>query len=610
MTAGTPTISGKLRGFWRRLGLIPKSLELFWNATGGRMAWWLLCLIAAGAAPAGIVAATRRVANDLGGLLKSDPPRDFWLLSGPLLGLAIFVLASRALQALAEHLAAVQGEEVQDDLSARIHQKATEVDLAFFEWPEFFDHLHRAQSEARYRPVQLMNNLGALLQAAITLVAMAAILLPYGWWLPLILVVSAVPTFVFTLRQAHAKYLFRQRTTAEERKATYYSHLMTTSEPAAEIRLFGLAGHFQKLWQGIRGTLRRESGERSRRDAWAKVGVSLVGTVIAGGVALWIIRRAVEGTATVGDLVLFYQAFQYGQQLIQTSLNQLGQLYYNTMFLGSLFEFLALEPTVVSPAVPVVHSPGASAEYRFEGVTFSYPQSDRKLLDNFHLELPRGSFTAIVGPNGAGKSTLVKLLCRMYDPVAGRITRDGVDLRSLSLEQLRSGITVLFQRPMPFNATVEQNIAWGDLQASPGRSVVEAAAAAAGAEELIRKLPAGFEQLLGSGFARGTQLSGGEWQRLALARAFVRKAELLILDEPTSAMDPWAELDWMEKFRSIAAGRTVVLITHRFTSARHADVIHVMVDGRIVESGDHKTLVEAGGRYGESWKAQVRDAAR
>jgi ATP-binding cassette subfamily B protein len=242
---------------------------------------------------------------------------------------------------------------------------------------------------------------------------------------------------------------------------------------------------------------------------------------------------------------------------------------------------------------------------RFRQVGFRYPGSQHVALADFNLTIPAGQMVAIVGPNGAGKSTLIKLLCRLYDPDEGRIELDGVSLRDLDLEKLRSLITVLFQQPVHYSATVRENIALGKEPGSAqGFEQLAAAARAAGAADIIEHLPSGYDTLLGKWFDGGTELSGGEWQRLALARAFLRPAPILLLDEPTSAMDSWAENDWIQRFRGLANGRTVILITHRFTTARRADIIHVMADGRIVESGRHADLLARGGPYAQSWIAQ------
>jgi ATP-binding cassette subfamily B protein len=294
---------------------------------------------------------------------------------------------------------------------------------------------------------------------------------------------------------------------------------------------------------------------------------------------------------------------------MQTLLQNVGQLYANTLFLGNLFEFLALEPKVIDRPHPRPIPHVLTDGIRFERVSFRYPGSEGWALRDFNLDIPAGQLVALVGPNGAGKSTLVKLLCRFYDPEAGRITLDGIDLRELSLEELRSRITVLFQMPVHYNATVTENIALGDLARAPDGEL-QNAARAAGADEIIARLPRRYDQLLGNWFESGTELSVGEWQRIALARAFLRQAPIIALDEPTSAMDPWAEDDWLGRFRSLAAGRTAIFITHRFTTAMHADMIHVMVGGRIVESGCHEDLITDGGRYARSWAAQTKGVGR
>jgi ATP-binding cassette, subfamily B, bacterial len=309
---------------------------------------------------------------------------------------------------------------------------------------------------------------------------------------------------------------------------------------------------------------------------------------------------------TLGDLALFYQAFYQGQSLMRTLLGNAGQIYANSLFLGNLFEFLGLEPHVVSPPYPIPAPSVIKEGIRFEQITFRYPGSERIALQDFNLTIPAGQVVAIVGANGAGKSTLVKLLCRFYDPEAGLITLDGIDLRAISLEELRRLITVLFQWPVPYHATASQNIAIGDVHAAPSAVEIEAAARGAGAHEVIARLPREYDTLLGRWFADGTELSGGEWQRIALARAFLRQAQIIVLDEPTSFMDSWAEAEWLERFRALVHGRTALIITHRFTTAMRADVIHVMQNGQIVESGSHDELLARGGLYAQSWAAQMR----
>jgi len=243
-------------------------------------------------------------------------------------------------------------------------------------------------------------------------------------------------------------------------------------------------------------------------------------------------------------------------------------------------------------------------------VTFRYPDSQRLILCNFDLFIPAGKTVAIVGANGAGKSTLIKLICRLYDPEEGRIELDGVDLRELSLQELRRSVAVLFQEPVRYNETVAENIGLGNLAAAADRSEIERAGQGSGAQEVVERLPRGYDTLLGKWFVEGTELSVGEWKRIALARTFFRQAHVFLLDEPTSSMDSWAEAEWMDRFATQTRGQTGVIITHRFTTAMRADIIHVMQDGQIVESGCHEELLEREGEYAKSWKNQMREPQR
>jgi ATP-binding cassette subfamily B protein len=405
---------------------------------------------------------------------------------------------------------------------------------------------------------------------------------------------------------ALAEYQWRQRTTMDDRRAWYYDWIMTTADAAAEIRLFGLGKHFQSNYKGLRQRLRGERLHLTRRQGLAELAASLIALLIMGAALGWMMWRALQGLVTLGELALIYVAFNQGQGLMRTLLENAGQLYGNSLFLGNLFEFLALEPKIVSiPGLPV-HEVKASIS--FKGVSFSYPDASSKALDDFTMTIPNGKIVAIVGPNGAGKSTLLKLLCRFYDPDEGAIEIDGRDLREMATEDLRRMITVLFQQPFHYNTTVQENILYGDLNLKASDAQIGAAIRAAGAEEIVARLPQKEQTLLGRWFAGGTELSVGEWQRIALARAFLRRAPIIILDEPTSALDPWAEADWLERFRKLAAGRTSIIITHRFTTAMHADVIHVMDQGRIVESGSHQRLLEQSGLYAESWSRQMTSA--
>jgi ATP-binding cassette subfamily B protein len=515
------------------------------------------------------------------------------------------LLLTEFLRSAIEWVRTAQSELVQDHISALVHEKSIAVDLAFYESSDYYDHLNRARSDASGRSLALLENSGSLLQNSITLLAMAAILLPYGIWLPAFLLFSTLPAFYVMLRLNRRHHQWWQRTTTDRRWLQYYELLLTNSAIAAELRLFNLGSYFQSAYQTLRQRLRTEHLKLVKDQTLGRLGASVIALGISGVAVAWMARQVLLGIITPGDLALFYQAFNQGQNLMRSLLGNLGEIYKNSLFISDLFEFLGLEPKIVSPPKPEPTPLALTQGICFEQVTFHYPGSERAVLTDFNLTIPAGKIVAIVGDNGAGKSTLIKLLCRFYDPETGSIKLDGMNLREFSVEELRSLITVLFQFPIPYYVTAAQNIALGDLSATPSAAEIEAAALGAGVHETIERLPQGYDTMLGKWFPGGTELSGGQWQRLALARSFLRRAQIIILDEPTSAMDPWAEFDWLERFRTLANGRTALVITHRFTLAMRADIIHVMRDGHIVESGSHDQLLAQNGLYAQSWTAQM-----
>jgi len=596
--------SGDLLSTLRELRHLPAALGLVRRAAGWRTTVWLVLLVVQGVLPVLSVVLTKLFVDALVAAMKSgqvEAVRRPLMLA---LALAAVLLAVEVLRATTRWLRTAQGELVRDHITALIHQRALAVDLAAYDSPEFYDMLHRARVDARHRPAALVENFGALLQSSLTLLAMGAVLLRFGWWLPLALMASTIPALAVVVRYALANHRFSVRITEDERRTWYYDWLLTAREAAAELRLFGLGTHFRRRFEALQSRLRGERLELLRRQAVGEVVASLAGMAVLGLSLLWMVRRAVTGSVTLGDLAMFVQAFFQGQRLMRSLLETVGQIYSNSLFLGNLMEFLALTPGM--PAVEsgsLVPSEPAPALV-FRRVTFRYPGSEEPVFQDLDLEIPGGRVTALIGDNGAGKSTLIKLLCRLYDPEAGRIEMGGVDVRRMAPEEVRRMVTALFQEPLHFNETLRHNVELGDLRAGDGGRV-EAALAAAGGVGLVERLPKGLDTLLGRWYAGGEELSVGEWQRIALARAFLRDAPVVLLDEPTSAMDSWAEAEWLGRFLRLVKGRTAVIVTHRLTTARKADLICLMSSGRIVERGSHEELLRAGGRYAESWRRQI-----
>lgn len=599
-------LTNKLAGAVAQLPYLPQALALVWAASRRWTLAWAVLLVVQGLLPAFTVYLTRLVVDSLVATLGTAAT---WKSFNPTLVLvalmAGILLLTEFLRSATTWIRTAQSELVQDHISARIHRQSIAADLAFYELPDYYDHLHRARGDASYRPVALLESIGSLLQNSITLVAMTAVLIPYGPWLPVALLISTLPAFYVVLRYTLRQHQWRLRTTADERRAWYYDWLLTSGETAAELRLFNLGNYFQSAYQRLRRRLRNEHLQLAKEQSLAELAASVIALLITGAALAWVLWQAFQGRVTLGDLALFYQAFNQGQSLMRSLLENVSQIYANSLFLSNLFEFLALQPQVVDSPHPTSVPIALEVGICFHQVTFRYPGSQRLALHNFNLTIPAGQIVAIVGTNGAGKSTLIKLLCRLYDPESGGIELDGIDLRNLPIQELRQLIAVLFQEPVHYNTTVAQNIALGDQAIVPSAFEIKAAAHAAGADKPIARLPQGYDTLLGKWFVDGTDLSVGEWQRLALARAFLRQAPIIVLDEPTSAMDPWAEADWLQRFRKLATGRTAVIITHRFTTAMRADIIHVMADGQIVETGRHDELLASGGRYAQSWKNQM-----
>ncbi|MGC9293463.1 MAG: ABC transporter ATP-binding protein [Acidobacteriaceae bacterium] len=589
----------QINQFFRQLPAGRRALALVWGAAG----WWTLAwgalLIGQGLIPAGLALLLRTLVNRL----VASP--GWAAIAPPALGIASIWFVGQLLSSALSWVRAVQAERVQDEVHRLIHLQALRLDMDFYDHPESYDLLYRAQVDAISQPLALLESIGSLVQNGLGFLALSGILWTYAGWLPLLLLSTGAPGLLLVARHILKEHRWHLEHTNQERRARYLDWLITEQSAAAELRLFDLGTYHRKAFENLREGLREGRLRLVRQGALIELGAGCLawcGSLVGLG---WMLHRTLTGKARLGDLLLCFQAFQQGPILLRSLLEGAGKIYRSLLFVENLDDFLGLGPAILpgpagGPGLPVQDS------IRFEHVCFTYPGGTHRALDDFNLEIPGGKVVALVGHNGAGKSTLIKLLCRFYDPDAGRILLDGVDLRSLDQDALRRQIAVLFQDPVHYHTTAGENITFGDIEAASDHARMWKAAQDAGALGPIERLPAGFESLLGKWFG-GAELSGGEWQRVALARAFFRRASLIILDEPTSSMDSWAEQDWLDRFRTLTEGRTGLMIAHRFTTAMHADIIHVMDKGRVVESGTHKELMALGGPYARSWTAQMRE---
>lgn len=601
MSDSATFVGSRVAHFRAQMRYLPRTIALVWQAARKWTTWWIVVSVAEGLLPVILVYLTRFLVDSIvfwTSHRQDDDELLRVLVAGALI--AAVMILSRVLRSVRSWTGEAQADLLRDHISGLIHTKSVEADLQFYDSPEFYDHLHRAREEARYRPVQLLENLGSLLQNGITLIAMIGILLPYGPLLPLALLASTLPALYLVVRSGKLRHKLAHETTLDERRAWYYDWLLTGAETAQEVRLFHLGAYFQDSFRRVRQNLRARKLRLAVHQTFWEILTGALSLLLAGLALLDVLLQTMKGRFSLGDLALFYQAFNQGMSLSQSLLTNVGQLYENTLFLGNLYEFLDFEPQVSDPVSPKVVSWPIQSGIRFHDVSFRYPGTDRLVLQNLDMTIPAGKNIAIVGPNGSGKSTLVKLLCRFYDPQQGAVEFDGISLKELSRENLREQISVLFQTPVRYNASAAENISYGRLGAKGG---VQGPAEDAGAAGIISSLPEGYDTHLGRWLSDGVELSVGEWQRVALARALYRNAPILILDEPTSAMDPWTELEWARRFREIAAGRTAIVITHRFTTAKFSDRIFVMQNGRVREEGTHEELLARGGLYASGWEA-------
>lgn len=523
-----------------------------------------------------------------------------------LIGLMAAVALAGALCRLCAGLVReAQTQAVTDHMYDVLHAKSIAVDLEYYEDPGFHDTLHRSQREAPGRPTRIVNDCMDAGRSAVSLVAMAAVLCTFSPVLAALLFVATVPGAVMSLRHSRRFHRWHRERTPAERRAWYFSWLLTGDAHAKEIRLFDLGPLFIRRFRELRAALRAEMLRLAARRSLADLASQLAALAAVYGASLLVAYRTVQGSITLGGMVMYFQALQRGQDYLRQALGGLTALYEDQLFLTGLYEFLDLKRRVAEPAHPKPVPRPMRDGIVFDRVSFRYPGAARNILEEVTLAIRPGQMVALVGENGSGKTTLIKLLCRLYDPTSGRITLDGADLREFDTTALRREISVIFQDYARYHLTAGENIHFGNLSLPPDDERILAAARQSGADEVIAGLPRGYRTTLGKWFDAGEELSEGQWQKLALARVCVRDSQIVILDEPTSALDAAAEYALFRSSRRIIAGRAALVVSHRFSTVRTADLICVLEKGRIIEHGSHAELMRTGGLYARMFELQA-----
>lgn len=603
MTARSPRPPQPNR-LWATLKNTPRLFRLVWRATPRWLILSLLITLADALIP---------VAQLYVGKLIVD-----WVVQNagvaeravrPLIQLVVIEFGLVLLQSLLSQGQSFVSQVMKDrfalDANQVLLQQAIALDLAHYERPEFHDLLNRAQQSGGSYLLRVLDILNRLIGQIVGLGGLLALLLNFNPAVTAILFLTATPAFWVGVRYSRRRFWMMRRQTPNNRLSEYFERVLTQEAFAKEVRLFNLGSYLLDQWRHIRGQFNRESAQLAGRQAAANVGIGTLastGFYAAYGVVL---AQAVAGRITIGDLTLYAGTFQQAQNRIQGILSNIALLYEYGLYVSQYFEFLDLTPQVVSPRSPLPFPEPIRQGLALRDVTFTYPGASTPTLQNINLTVAPGECIALVGVNGSGKTTLLKLLNRFYDLDAGDITIDGVPLTAFNLADLRRNVGVLFQDFARYALSVEENIGFGNLTQRENPEAIRQAASDAGATAMITTLDQGYDTILGKIFNDGVELSGGQWQKIGLARAFMGTAQVLILDEPTAAVDAIAEHDLFQRFRQLTQGKMTFLVSHRFSTVRIADRIVVLADGGIVEVGSHSELLAQEGLYAQMFNLQA-----
>ena len=584
---------------------LPEFFRIIWQTSRKYTLWNLFLRVFKAAIPVSILYVGKLIIDQVIALAENDPVGELelllWYVAAEF-GLAIFSdILSRGI-ALTDSLL---GDLLANETSARLMQHAATLDLYQFEDSVFYDKLERARQQT-IRRTMLMTQVFSQGQDLVTMLFLAAGLVAFSWWLILLVFVAVIPAFLGESHFNEKSYSLIHGWTPERRELDYLRYTAASDETAKEIKMFGLSGFLVDRFKTLSDNFYLQNKKLSvKRAGWGAL-LAAVGSIGYYAAYLVIIFRTVGGELTVGDLTFYAGSFSSMRSSLENILSRFSKIAESSLYLQDFFDFFQLKPLIRKPQNPRPFPKPIQEGFVFEDVGFRYPKAEKWAVRHLSFQLNKGEKLALVGENGAGKTTLVKLLARLYDPSEGRILLDGVDLREYNPDDLRQEIGVIFQDFVRFQMTASDNIAVGRIDERMNQPRVEDSASRSLADKVIAKLPQGYQQMIGRRFAEGVDLSGGEWQKVALGRAYMRDAQLLILDEPTAALDARAEHEVFLRFAELTQGKSAVIISHRFSTVRMADRILVLENGQLLEIGTHGELLEKEGRYAELFNLQAQ----
>ena len=606
-----PEAKQKVSSAWgdrvRALRNLPPLLGILWDSGPLVVTWGILLRIIVAFAPLGIAAVAAWIVNGVQGRIMGQDlrPHFWWMVALEV----ILAVTMAALLRVIDYLDSVLADRYTHYVSIRVMDQASKLDLTTYEDPIFYDRLERARVQATDR-LAMIQQMGRLLQQSVTTLAFTGVLLRSSPWLLLLMAAGVFPSFLGETHYAFLGYAKNFRQTPAKRQMDYLRQVAGSREGAKELKVFGLSGFLTGRFRQISQRIYEENVALSRRKLFWGGSLALVGTLGYYGSYAFVIWRALHGAYSIGIFTLLTTAIQQASSNLQQAFSTASGIADQALFLTDLIAFFEMKPTLRSKPDALPAPRPIRAGFEFRNVSFSYPGTDRYVLRDFNFVFVPGERIALIGENGEGKTTVVKLITRLYDVTEGQILLDGVDLRDYSIEDLHHEIGVIFQDFMRYEMTARENIVVGRVDGNGSLesirlACIEEAARKSQASQVIRKLPERYDQMLGRRFEGGVDLSAGEWQRIALARAYLRDAQLLILDEPTAALDAKSELQAFERFAELTAGKMAILISHRFSTVRMADRIVVLEGGKLVEEGTHAQLLASGGRYATMFEMQA-----